>query len=205
MTASGEVGSEVAALGTPRPRPLVSWVRPTRGYLACAMTAAAIGLLAAAGGQLWLVARGEPVQWAWAITSIASALGAAVLIAELARRPMPQAYRPRVGHPELRVEAAGDRRLARRAVFSAVPPAQRRLALVAANRLTVLAGNWYLPALYLFAGAIFIGRSGVSGEPPPLLGAVWALGGVLYAGVTFWARRQLGRLERAWQDGRRLG
>ncbi|MCD2191623.1 hypothetical protein [Actinomycetospora soli] len=99
---------------------------------------------------------------------------------------------------------ARERRLVRRAVRTAVPPAERRLALVAAQRLTAWAGQWYLPSVYLFGASVFAGLPATSTSTASLTGVVWAFGGPLMLAVALWARRQLRRLEQAWQDGRRI-
>ena len=202
----GTSAPEVAGGGVDEPpspgsgrRPLVSWDRPTRGYLACSVEVATVGLASVVAWQVWLLVRGDPVRWGWSVWSLACAAVAAVVLVELGRRPRPQAYKPRDGRREPRAGNAAERRAVRRAVRSVIPPPERRLALIAARRFTNVAGNWPLTVLNLFAASVFAARAAASPTVDGWAGLIWGLVGVVLVAVTLKARRLTARLERAWQ------
>lgn len=200
-----EPGSVVGSLRPPVP-PLLRWVSPTRGYVAVAVIAGVVLLVAGVAWQSWLLVRdGSSSGGAgWSVASMTVLAVAVVVLVEFSRRPQPRAAGPRDRARQARARTLKERRIVRRAMWLGRLPVQRRLQRAAAHRLEPAAGNVVLVPLYLLFGAASLGFAATHGDQastsaPALMGVLWTGGSLLLLGMLGWLRRQATRLQQAWE------
>lgn len=197
-------GSVGDAAGRPR---LVHWVRPTRGYVVAACATGVVIALAGVGWQVWLLSSSPGPRPAAtmgvSLTSIAVLIAGAVVMGWGARLPRPHV----LGDDPGRAQDRSQRRAVRRASWRAQPPADPRLAVVAARSLAGRDSTRTIAAFWILFAGLMLGVDATRdvAEPPtsmPSLGMVWSSGALVMLLVAGLVRWRLRRLDAAWRHPR---